>query len=246
MPEPKHFLIVPNAEHSLATGILEAVPAISAFAQAHLAQDAVPEFFWAISEETGEITVTLNDVGEVHEAKVWWAYSCGANAFDGGTFRRDYRIAHLDNPCACGPYVQGYCVNLKSFWQQQTLQQGTSADGKRTYSARLEDPQDGRWVAYFIDIRYKNKHAHEQLSSEDSAAMFEAVRAAQLAKAKAAAAAGCRRGALQVELLEDLEQFGGLPKNLGQFIEFTTEVSLWPNTFPYADCEAVTCGTRLV
>jgi len=31
MPDPKHFLMVPNAEHSQATGILEVVPAIGSF-----------------------------------------------------------------------------------------------------------------------------------------------------------------------------------------------------------------------
>ncbi len=31
MPDPKHFLIVPNAEHSEATGILELLPAISTY-----------------------------------------------------------------------------------------------------------------------------------------------------------------------------------------------------------------------
>ena len=36
MPEPKHFILVPNAEHSLATGIFEVVPAVSSFIQNHL------------------------------------------------------------------------------------------------------------------------------------------------------------------------------------------------------------------
>jgi len=42
MPEPKHFLIAPNAEHSLATGIFVAVPSISAFISAHLAKSTLP------------------------------------------------------------------------------------------------------------------------------------------------------------------------------------------------------------
>ena len=31
MPEPKHFLMVPNAEHSMISGVLEIIPAIGAF-----------------------------------------------------------------------------------------------------------------------------------------------------------------------------------------------------------------------
>ena len=33
MPEPKRFMMVPNAEHSLITGVFEAVPAVGAFLQ---------------------------------------------------------------------------------------------------------------------------------------------------------------------------------------------------------------------
>ena len=30
------------------------------------------------------------------------------------------------------------------------------------------------------------------------------------------------------------------------FLDFTTEVSVWPNTFPYEECSGEACGVRLV
>jgi hypothetical protein len=30
------------------------------------------------------------------------------------------------------------------------------------------------------------------------------------------------------------------------FMEFTSEVSVWPNTFPYPDCSGMGCGVTLV
>uniref|UniRef100_A0A914EHI3 PhoPQ-activated pathogenicity-related protein n=1 Tax=Acrobeloides nanus TaxID=290746 RepID=A0A914EHI3_9BILA len=53
MPEPKHFLIAPNAEHSMITGILEVVPAIGAFALANFLNQPVPSFSWTIDNDEG-------------------------------------------------------------------------------------------------------------------------------------------------------------------------------------------------
>eukprot|EP01034_Spumella_vulgaris_P040806 gene40806-50496_t len=40
--------------------------------------------------------------------------------------------------------------------------------------------------------------------------------------------------------------YGGLPKDFGRYFEFTTEVSVWPDTFPYTDCTGETCSGRTV
>jgi hypothetical protein len=232
MPEPKRFMMIPNAEHSLATGILEAVPGIGAWVQALLHKDAVPEFTWEISAETGDITATLNEHGLVHSATMWYASSCGQNDWDGGVKRRDYRVAHLDNPCTCGPFVDGMCVNLKTFWQKKELEPST-VRGRRTYTAHVDTLTDGTWTAFFIDVKYKNKHFEEPLDLE---ALEKSIRRDETA---VTAAQKLRRSKL-------FPDFGGFPKDLGGFMEFTTEVSVWPNTFPYPDCTGVSCGTRLV
>lgn len=200
MPEPKHFIMTPNAEHSEATGIFEIVPAIGTWLMYLLQKETVPTFTWNINESTGEIVATLDDVGTVHEASVWWAYSCGTNA--DGVKRRDFRIMSLDNPCECGVASDGYCVNLKSFWTQETLNE-EMVDGKRTYRAQLEAPTDGRYVAFFIDIKYQEKSF-------------------------------------------PLAKGGGIPYDKPGQLEFTTEVSVWPNTFPYEACEGEGCAGYLL
>jgi PhoPQ-activated pathogenicity-related protein len=200
MPSPKHFIMTPNAEHSEATGILEIVPDISAWLQHHLTQTVVPEFTWSISNTTGEIVATLDNNGLVKEANVWWAYSCGANAFDGVT-RRDFRIATVDNPCSCGIYADGTCANLKSFWAKEKLEM-EMVKGKRTYRAQMDAPDDGRWVAFLIEVTYEKP--------------------------------------------KNLKGLPPIPHDLSGRLMFTSEVSVWPNTFPYPECSGATCDAPLV
>jgi PhoPQ-activated pathogenicity-related protein len=197
MPEPKHFIMTPNAEHSEATGIFEIVPAISAWITQLLKDHkAIPQFTWDISEETGEITATLNEHGDVKEARVWYAYSCGNNP--DGKKRRDFRIANSDSPCKCGIEAQGMCTNLKSFWTPKKLEE-KKVNGKRTYTAQIDAPEDGRWVAYFIDIVYAKNKIDAKLP-----------------------------------IIDKLPGF--IPRDLMERLQFTTEVSVWPNTFPYPGC----------
>jgi hypothetical protein len=199
MPEPKHFLMTPNAEHSEATGILEIVPAIGTWLEYLLERAKVPQFSWTIDSATGEIVATLDDVGDVHKASMWWAYSCGNNA--DGVKRRDFRIMSLDSPCECGQESDGYCLNLKSFWTEEELTATVDASGARTYRAKMDAPGDGRYVAFFIDIKYEKRKE---------------------------------------------KGLNGLPHDKPGQLEFTTEVSVWPNTFPYEECNAESCAGSLL
>jgi len=226
MPEPKKFLIIPNAEHSLATGIFMAVPAIGAWIQNLLLEENIPEFSWTISEETGEIVATIQDLSPVHEVNVWWAYSCGVNSFD-GKFRRDFRVAHLDYPCTCGYYYDGYCAAVRSvYWSKQQLNY-TMVHGKRTYSAQFDGPEDGRWVAFMIEFKFHNPHA----VPIDIKELYNLMDPKPKSKF----------------MNSDPDQaFGGIPHDFGRYYDFTTQVSVWPNTFPYEDCNGVDCGSTLV
>jgi hypothetical protein len=230
MPEPKHFMMIPNAEHSLATGILEAVPAIGAWIDALLHKDTVPKFTWEINNSTGDITVTLDETGIVHSATMWYASSCGENAWDNNTKRRDFRIAHLDNPCTCGPFVAGMCVNLKTFWKKQELEM-QMVKGKRTYVAHQEMPTDGTWTAFLVDIKYVNKHA--------GPFDWEGAKKSITRKNE-------DKNTVAAKLREVFPDFGGIPHDFGQFFEFTSQVSIIPNTFPYPDCSGASCGETLV
>jgi PhoPQ-activated pathogenicity-related protein len=196
MPGPKHFIMTPNAEHSEATGIFEIVPAISAWVQKQLDKEPVPEFTWKIDDVTGEIVATLPVDTLVKEARVWWAYSCGNNP--DGKKRRDFRIINLDDPCKCGIRAQGKCMDLKSFWSHKKLDEETVA-GQKTFRAKMDAPDDGRWVAFFIDIvlAKDKKDAHRKW---------------------------------------DMKMPDFIPHDLAQRVQFTTEVSVFPNTFPYPDC----------
>ena len=96
LPEPKHFLMTPNADHSEATGLLEILPAMGTWMNYLLQSRRVPTFTWDISETDGTITATLDDVPvhQVFEASMWYAYSCGVNP--DGKQRRDFRLVSLD------------------------------------------------------------------------------------------------------------------------------------------------------
>ena len=200
MPEPKHFIMVPNSEHSMATGIFMITPAIAAWCNRLLSNKPMPKFDWNIDHNSGEIVATMLDDEPVHEAKVWWATSCGRGA--DGIDRRDFRVLTLDpqlpedaTKCHCGVWSNGMCTNVKSFWQHKTLE-AITVNGKRTYSANVAPPADGTWVAFLIDISYKNTR-HDK---------------------------------------EENHLPGFVPKDLNHKLEFTTEVSIMPNTFPYPGC----------
>lgn len=242
MPHPKHFVIIPNAEHSLASGIQVAVPTAGAFLLALLNKDAVPTFDWTIDSGDGSITATVNRDGVVHEANVWFASSCGVNHWDNDTLRRDYRIAHLDNPCTCGIFAEGYCVNLKTVWNKKSLDP-IEQNGKKTYHVQMDPPSGGGWIAFFIELRFYNKNAfsfdvtgHWDNNNNNNNNNESDSEKTKLVKLREKLLGGKDR----------LPNFGGLDKDFGRFFLFTTEVSIWPNSFPYPDCSGLDCGVRLV
>lgn len=202
MPEPKHFLMVPNAEHSMATGILEITPVIGTWLSFLLNKKPHPKLTWDISRTTGEITATL-DGGIPKQVLMWNAQTCNHK-------RRDFRIVNIDDPCHCGigkagiiSGKVGYCLNIQILWSKTVLQPDPSFSN--IYKANLPLNKDGNWDAFFIDVTYEKDEAIVGPSNLSSWPYTE-------------------------------------PGNL----EFTTEVSIWPNTFPYSDCSGAECyGTLL-
>jgi hypothetical protein len=224
MPEPKNFIMTPNAEHSETTGLLEIVPDIATWITYQLTETPVPTFQWTINNSTGEIVATLNEDGEVFSAHVWCGYSCGNN-LDSTTNttikRRDFRIENMDSYngktvcelCGVVNTADGRCLNVKSFWKKEKLTVKMVRENNklvRTYSALMPAPEDGRWVAFFIDIIYEKPK--EMFSS--SAVV---------------------KGRQPI-----------LPKDLPGQLQFTTEVSIVPIPFPFDDCTGSTCSGKIV
>ena len=225
MPEPKAFLMTPNAEHSETTGLLEIVPVISTWIAYLLSDYRVPSFTWTINNSTGETIATLDQYGEVAAGHVWYGYSCGNNIDVSNNNnltlpRRDWRIENYDtrnNNCdLCGKpnEADGRCLNMKSFWKKEKLHMTTKKDFKtgeiiRQFSTIIPPPEDGRWVAFLIDITYEKPSPSGIFGWEDG-----------------------------------MERI--LPKDLPGQLQFTTEVSILPNSFPFEDCYAENCSGRIV
>mmetsp|Transcript_40240 Transcript_40240/g.106558 ORF Transcript_40240/g.106558 Transcript_40240/m.106558 type:complete len:565 (-) Transcript_40240:156-1850(-) len=211
MPGPKHFLMVPNAEHSEATGILEIVPNIATYLNSLIdhgfdASAALPNFEQTTDPATGAITVKVFPTGpsgagpaaaSLKAVHLWHATTCNNE-------RRDFRIVNqagwgAEGKCTpCGFGAQGVCTNLKVFWSKETLQEKTPGSG--VYVGAKSPPSGGRWAAFFVDVVWEQKQ-HNGLG------------------------------------------WPVLPP--GDF-EFTSQVSVVPNIYPFEDCHGADCQGTLV
>jgi len=135
MVEPKYFLEVQNAEHSLATGIIEVLGAVTAFANGVLDDAPLPRFNWTVSADGTSITV-LNDpaYGRPTKVKMYVADSAP------GTGRRDFRL------------VAGYPKPHLQLvlWKGRRLQEDP---GGNKWVATVALPSSG-WRAFFVHLKY--------------------------------------------------------------------------------------------
>ena len=268
MPEPKHLMMVPNAEHSLATGILEVVPGVAAWISHLLRKTAgMPKLDWTIDSTDGHITATIDQSRgspEIEEVNAWWAYSCGANADAQGGLRKDFRCINMDNPCKCGLTYDGNCLNLKSFWTKQPLQPTQTValpegGNTLTYSAHFDAPADGRYVGYFIEATYKKltkgwgpEEGEQRALAAATPAEREALKIGlhgstkdkideikrKFEEAKDKIEAAKEKVETAKEIYEALKgvHFPEIPLDLKERLVFTTQVSIFPQSYPYADC----------
>lgn len=114
------------------------------------------------------------------------------------------------HPCAT--------ANLKSFYNTEILNV-TYVNGHRTYHTVRDAPTDGRWVAYFIDVKYRNTPTLPAKTS------------------------GTRK---ETNFDNVSELRGFIPTDFARRLEFTSEVSIFPTAYAYADCTGESCGSTLV
>eukprot|EP00505_MAST-04D_sp_SCG-Rhode-Island_P004153 Stramenopile-MAST_4_protein_4153 len=205
MSEPKHFVFVPNADHSEATGVLELLPAMSTYMRAVLRNVSPPKMTWTIDNVSGNITMKTN-VAPV-AVNMWHATSCNNK-------RRDFRLFNLDDPCTCGIKAKGMCLNLKIFWTSVRLEEIAPL----TYVAHMPPPSDGRWTAFFINAEFEGPK--RSLNSENIVLPGDRV--------------SLKRRRL------------GWPIGVDGQFDFTTAVSIVPNSYPFPDCHGKNCRGHLV
>jgi len=232
LPGPKHFLMIPNAEHSLATGIFEAVPAIGRWILALLRNEKVPQMEWKLNNDDGSISVTLDGSAQPLHVRKYYGYTCTSIP------RRDFRFLTADDPCDCGYLIDGNCLNNQSFWKWETLRP-TRINGN-TYVANHDVPEKG-WVAFFIDVTYKNPYDEDDQSVDkifDDAVVTEKYLNFMKSQSKHYQNVGRdKKGGWYP---------GMIPKLKPGLFEFTTEVSVKPNVFPFEDCHYEGCKGVLV
>ena len=145
--------IVPNAEHSEATGILELLPAAATFlrgVQRGIDATARPVFNWTTDDKTGTITVTQVSKHIPLQVSMWSAKTASNH-------RRDFRVINGLNATECkaegGLWVKSknICSNLKSFWKKNTLER--NKDG--TWTAAMDVDPSGKWTAFFVHMEYE-------------------------------------------------------------------------------------------
>jgi len=144
-------LMIGNAEHSMATGIIELMKGARAFYASLIAKSARPVFSWTMATN-GTIVVTTSQ--KPAAALVWYAHTTTMNNENGK--RRDFRLITGDtpaDPCKFIPvHVFGEaCVN-PCIWFPVELQP-VSYRGTYTYTAYYTPPAIG-WVGYLIELEY--------------------------------------------------------------------------------------------
>ncbi len=202
----------PNTEHSYVTGLAVAVPMMGTWISYLLNGWELPYLTWEYDEDTGDITVVPHG-GEVYSAQMWYAESCNDE-------RRDFRVASLDDPCECGPIIDGYCAQLQAWWYEETLE--PNEDG--SYTGHVEPPSDGSWRAFVVNIQMTTEHTDRDDPMHTFFTRGESI------------------GGTTMQGYPEL-RYPTAPPGI---LEYSSRGSVVPNTYPYEDCSQETCEGELV
>jgi len=219
-PEPKFFEMVPDAEHSLSTGIQQLVPTVSTFLTSYLNEYEFPDLDWTIDYSgNGSITATLTgNTTRVIKAVRFHGLSC-----TGRPARRDFRVLTLDDPCLCGEKVDAgeYCANAESLFFATELTAVSNNGREIVFVAEPPEVPKDHWMAFFIAVQYE-MFPVEILSSFGSLS----------------------KRPKHYQTYGD----GTIPDLFNEYgrAVFTTQVSIVPNIFPFPDCNGTNCYGTLV
>jgi len=218
MPGPKHFLMMPNTDHMCILGIGQAIPTMGTWIRHLVRGKEIPEVNWVISEDTGDITATVTSSIQPN-VTMWYARTCGLES----PARRDFRLLNLDDPCQCGVAFDGQCLNQEaSRWYSLPL----APNSKGQYVAHV-DAVEGQWTAFFIDFTFPYSDNEEPYRYSVPQRGPDSV--------------GPRS-----RFFKAADSLHTWPRTYPGQLDFTTEVSVWPNTFPFEDCHDEGCyGTLL-
>eukprot|EP01052_Picozoa_sp_SAG31_P048944 SAG31_NODE_10485_length_1132_cov_2.338819_2_plen_189_part_01 len=162
MPGESHLLIVPDAEHSLATGLPEVLSSLGTFVASILAghtQTMRPHFDFTYDQETGELVVTVPATSP-KPTKVWLQHAQTLQ-----THRRDFRWVRMasNTTGACTlpgiplskPLFGGNCLQ-PILWHNITLEpqdeRHEAINGDVVYRGVPPRPSPGRWTGYYVEL----------------------------------------------------------------------------------------------
>lgn len=150
LPGEKHFCIAQNAEHSCATGILEALDALCNFTAAVVHSRPRPNMTWTRDFDSGTMTVTTSEKPSKVVARI------------GNTLseeRRDFRWVTAATGGCHFPYIGPVKVFGDETCIQPIIWYGEEIDASDeeglTYTYTIEAPESG-WRGMFLEVYFKS------------------------------------------------------------------------------------------
>jgi PhoPQ-activated pathogenicity-related protein len=137
LPDEKFLTVIPDAEHSLGTAIVEVINTISTFYRLILTNTPRPKYHYQIirSNTTGSIIVNTTGGSRPYQVKMWYAYTMSNTL-------RDFRLVICPKIPDCLQPI---------LWLSEDLQE--SGPGTNTWIAQMDAPKSG-WAAFLIELTY--------------------------------------------------------------------------------------------
>lgn len=158
---PVSLTMIPDADHSMVTGLPALIPTIGSFALSSLQQRAWPQFTWDMDLATGSMTVKIDpEFADLKRTvQLWQSHTNRADSP-----RRDFRLVNMDQKysgeCKGGiASADGQqCLNTRTgFWNNATLAADVELDASGlVYSASVQVPPRAaqEWVAFFVEVTF--------------------------------------------------------------------------------------------